>query len=454
VTSATYTSGKLPIEDLGWDVPLHPRRDGAKVHLAGIAVYHEFPWRSQFRTERTQFPRGQCLSEFVKECAKAAGKTPVLLLTVRPEIDDGLQETPDMFVYVLNLPRYLAAPANPFLSYVARTLGGGIFRVDPKQAARREDVIQEVLDSQITREHIEALRAVNPQRLEQLRELTATDDASARRATPDETIAGLITMHGLDADAVTAITQFFSAHEDRDRLIRLLQTITDDPNGRYVVGEVLAAATPQRIEDAHASIEKYQALLDDPAEIETGMQKFLEDNPWILGLDYARIRPRQQTIRGAVDFLMERFDGFHDLLELKSPNDPIIEVKKVREEGAASASNYRVSDSLGLALGQVHAYRDVLSHDEVHLQQFGLPDTRDPRVIIVIGNVDALPADRFRVLRELNKSLHRVEIVGYDVLAKRARAMLENVERYLRVQVEEAEEEAEAASGESTESEA
>jgi hypothetical protein len=81
----------------------------------------------------------------------------------------------------------------------------------------------------------------------------------------------------------------------------------------------------------------------------------------------------------------------------------------------------------------------MLRHDDVHLEQFGLPHTRDPRIIIVIGNVSTLPDDRRRVLAEMNKSLHRVEIVGYDVLAEGAQAMLANVERYLRVQVAEAE---------------
>jgi hypothetical protein len=35
------------------------------------------------------------------------------------------------------------------------------------------------------------------------------------------------------------------------------------------------------------------------------------------------------------------------------------------------------------------------------------------------------------VLGELNKSLHRVEVVPYDVLLKRAKALLDNVEKYL-----------------------
>ena len=36
-----------------------------------------------------------------------------------------------------------------------------------------------------------------------------------------------------------------------------------------------------------------------------------------------------------------------------------------------------------------------------------------------------------RLLRELNRSLHRVEIVPFDVLGRRAHASLDSVERYL-----------------------
>lgn len=65
------------------------------------------------------------------------------------------------------------------------------------------------------------------------------------------------------------------------------------------------------------------------------------------------------------------------------------------------------------------------------MELYGLPHSRDPRLIIVIGKVDSLPEHRKKVLLELNKSLHRVEVVPYDVLAKRATAVLDNVELYL-----------------------
>jgi hypothetical protein len=78
------------------------------------------------------------------------------------------------------------------------------------------------------------------------------------------------------------------------------------------------------------------------------------------------------------------------------------------------------------------AYRDRLTrHAEATEDLLGLPLSRDPWLIIVIGRVDRLPEHSQRVLTELNKSLHRVQVVPYDVLAKRADAVLNNIDKYL-----------------------
>jgi hypothetical protein len=141
-------------------------------------------------------------------------------------------------------------------------------------------------------------------------------------------------------------------------------------------------------------------------------------------------------LTGTMDFILERFDGFQDVLELKDPQDSIITVKpqKRGSRAAPRPSAYALSADLAQALGQVHAYRDRLTrHAEATEDLLGLPLSRDPRLIIVIGRADRLPEHSQRVLTELNKSLHRVAVVPYDVLARRAGAVLDNVEKYLLV---------------------
>jgi hypothetical protein len=192
--------------------------------------------------------------------------------------------------------------------------------------------------------------------------------------------------------------------------------------------------TPQRVEDARNAMAAYQALLDDEASSETTMQRFVEENLWLLGLDYAVMRMRKSGVSGAMDFLLQRYDGFHDLLELKSPHDELITAPDVGDDDPVlPLHKYALSKTLAQALAQAHVYRDRLTrYPEATKEFYGLPHTRDPRLIIVIGKAESLPDHRQRVLLELNKSLHRVEIVPYDVLAKRAKAVLDNVELYFR----------------------
>lgn len=207
--------------------------------------------------------------------------------------------------------------------------------------------------------------------------------------------------------------------------------ITEDSVGRTAVHEVLTERMPERVFDARSTVQEYEHLLAGPATTETDMQHFIEANPWLLGLDYAVMRPRQPIVEGTVDFLLQRFDGFHDLLELKSPQDPIV-VTPQRVEGRAPApSTYALSPSLAKALAQAHVYRDRLTqHAQAQERLLGLSETRDPRLVIVIGQSVSMTDEGRAILTELNKSLHRVEVVPYDILAARARAVLENVERY------------------------
>jgi hypothetical protein len=195
-----------------------------------------------------------------------------------------------------------------------------------------------------------------------------------------------------------------------------------------LAGETLYARLPERLEDARSAADEFEALLETAGETE--VQDFLETHPWLLGLDYAQIRPRQPMIRGAVDFLLESFDGFHDLLELKSPSDRIFE-PRARSSDISSPSAFRLSRPLALALAQVHAYRDALGEEVSHERFYGLPHTREPRMTILIGLASELTEQEGRILRELNRSLHRVEVVPFDVLAHRGRAVLDNVDRYL-----------------------
>jgi hypothetical protein len=419
--------------DLTWDVPLH-YRPGSETRLAGVDVYYEFKWRDVFPTGRTQFKNGQCLAELVSDFCPP-GKDPALLLTLRDGIKQGFRHTPNLLVFIVNIPEYLAATGDAARSYIASHLGVEITEVDQLQelvATTDPEVLSAFIGSHIDLQHITAWVSDNEERLEQLRKITGPGKAGGPPSLAG-TIAALEALGDLKADDVSAIAGFFGPEADREQRLGLLRAVTDDPAGRYVTGEVLVERTPQRVQDARNAMADYQALLDDETSNETTMQKFIEKNLWLLGLDYAVMRARKLGVSGALDFILQRYDGFHDLLELKSPHDALIKAPDVADgDPIPSPHEYALSTTLAQALAQALVYRDRLTrHAEAAQELYGLAHARDPRLIIVLGKADSLPEHRQRVLLELNKSLHRVEIVPYDVLAKRATAILDNVELYL-----------------------
>jgi predicted outer membrane protein len=417
---------------LEWEPPLRYRR-GARKRLRGIALFYDFPWNRYFPDRRAQFVNGQSLAgQVIEDCPP--GLRPALLLSDRGDVEEGGRTTDDYYVVVVDFPRYLkSAEGNAAAAYLAQRLGPGITRAksfsEVAQASSEElaDWLGDALDADVLKHWIDG----NTQRVELLRAVAeqAADPDEGASTTTDvaRALAALETLQVLDAEVAQAITELVTPETDPAARLELLRALTGDVDGRYATSEVLQERAHDRLADARAAADEFEELLRSSGE--TALHEFLELNPWLLGLDYAQVRPRQQVPRGAVDFLLERFDGFHDLLELKSPDDAIFELHGRAE--IPSPSSYRLSRALSLALAQVHAYRDILRHEEVTEELFGLPHTREPRITILIGQISEATEAEARLLKELNRSLHRVEVVPFDVLARRARAVLNNVERYL-----------------------
>lgn len=414
---------------LDWDPPL-THFVGSPTHLAGIDVYHDFDWHSLVGHTRRQFINGQSLARVARlHCPQ--DKIPALVLTTK-DVQPHPHVTDTHFFFIVNMPEALAATGNAAESLYARYLESEITRYAKfEELASNPEMIEAVLSVERVAEWLRE----DEERRAQLQQALGAQEPDAPELDVGDLVRALRALmdSDLDANALSEVAAAFGPDVDRERRIELLRAMTQDPEGRYATGEVLAERTADRIADARAAMAAYEALLADPNIHETPMQEFIEKNLWLLGLDYAKMIPQQRLLSGTMDFILERFDGFQDVLELKDPQDPIIIVNAQPETAAAPPpSAYSLSPALALALGQVHSYRDRLTrHAEATEDLLGLRLSRDPWLTIVIGRADQLAPHSKRVLSELNKSLHRVEVVPYDVLAKRADAVLTNVEAHL-----------------------
>jgi len=163
------------------------------------------------------------------------------------------------------------------------------------------------------------------------------------------------------------------------------------------------------------ALAKLTELIDHPDSGETEVHEFiLEHNArWLFGLEYSSLKSEVWFPPGSRDFrfdlMLKRFDGFNDLVELKSPNAPLF----AREAGR----KWRLTRPLSQALGQVIAYLNACDNFQSH-------DIFRPKAFIVIGKASIdNPAQR----RLLQSHMSQVEVLTYSSLIERGRSLLAHV---------------------------
>jgi len=390
-----------------------------------LDIYHDFEWRTVLGHDRAVFPNGQSLAGLVaRECPE--GKQATLLLTTRDDVEPGILETDDRYIVVVPIHDYLRqAGGDAASTYYARLSGAPLTQLPRlSDAIFNQAELGRFLEDHLDIEALRSWAAVSPENLSVLREAAGEGG---------DLLAALGALPGLDVATLTAITEALRASGDADAFHSLITSLTEDAAGREAAIKAMAARLEDRIADVRQHLAAYGELVRRPGVTETDVQRFLEAYPWIVGLAYVRARARVEVPRGEVDFVLERYDGFFDILELKGPDDRIISVD-ARPSGdrPPSASAYSLSPPLSRALAQAHLYRSTLQQSHGLAEQFGLPDPRQPRVIILVGRSSTMTPVEREILRELNLSLHRVEVLPYDVLGRRSEGWIQNLEELLR----------------------
>ena len=412
-----------------WDPPLSKRVGGPRM-LAGLDVYFDFTWQSVIKHPRTTFPNGKDLAEEVRE-ACPDGKTPCLLLTMREDVDEGQLHTDDAhYVFVIHIRKYLEkAAAGPAMAYIANELGLGgaaAMRRRYRKAIPDAQTLDDILDLDVDKAALIRWVGRNSDRIIMLREIVGSNELRAR-TTQDDLARSIAAVDDATPDLRNAMVMDLWA-AGPDAVNQMASELASRPDGRRAASIALADHFAGRIEDMRSISTRYRQLLSDPATKETDLQDFIEEHPLLLGFEYVDVQAKQDIPRGQVDFMVQRHDGYHDLLELKGPNDPIIQCN-ARGKRPHAPSAYSIGRSLAQALAQVHIYRERLTSQASAMEElYEISHTKDPRVTIVIGRASDLPDKTAkRILRQLNLTLHRMEVMPYDVLADRADAQLKSI---------------------------
>lgn len=458
--------------DLEWDRPLHHRK-GAEERLCGIDVFYEFRWRDVFRDERTQFRNGKSLATFVKDRCPP-GKTPALLLTLRDNVQQGLRHTERFAVFVVNLTEYRSAESDAAVSYLANHLDVDITDIEQLQKladAADPKLVRSFIESSLDIGHIADWALDNPTRLEELRELLEESPDACQSLT--QALKSVAAEHNLDETDIAALAAFLKSLPRDD-----LQELTQRPD---VISQLYASA-PDGFRDAIAAdasaedvvaiahrklvVEEFRSLLEDAAAFEEALEKangrreavwqrFLEANPWILGVGlagqlltawdndrleqvvagYSVAQPGKRT-----DALLRTSGRIRALVfaEIKHHETKLLDTTEYRAGCWAPSTDLaggvtQIQQTVDLAVSSIQ--RRLPEVDEGGAETGEATWLVRPRSFLILGRLDELRgtsgvhAAKYQSFELYRRNLYEPEILTFDELLARAEWHVELAQR-------------------------
>jgi hypothetical protein len=182
------------------------------------------------------------------------------------------------------------------------------------------------------------------------------------------------------------------------------------------------------IQTAISAIKKSKALLEFENAINTDnnenfWQKWFNENKWILGSEYLKILDERGIDRDHIaDFLVQAFDGFVDIVEIKKPNFQFwMEAK--------DHNNYVPSSYLTKAITQCQNYLYEIEREanSIKYREKLKAKIIKPRCLLIFGKSNEWDEEKREAYRILNSSYTNLTILTYDHLLERAKNIMSNM---------------------------
>lgn len=200
---------------------------------------------------------------------------------------------------------------------------------------------------------------------------------------------------------------------DRTRLIEFV-------SNQNIIPEDLSLAL-ENIRRVKA-INEYKSMLEEDL-VESNWQKWFEKNTWVLGSEFVRVLDeRSIDVQNISDFLMQAYDGFVDVVEIKRPEGGLLFWSSTRDHG-----NLIPSSDLTKAITQAARYIFEVEREAdsiKFLERVGGVRTVKPRGILVFGRSSSWGDDENEAYRILISSYHNLTIMTYDHVLERAKRMV------------------------------
>ena len=170
------------------------------------------------------------------------------------------------------------------------------------------------------------------------------------------------------------------------------------------------------------AIEKFEEMLENDLT-EHDWQKWFQDNSWVLGTEYVRIiDERSIDTKNISDFLMEAYDGFLDIIEIKRPDGNLKFWANQKDH-----ENYVPDQDLVKAITQTSKYIYEVEREAnsiKFLERVNGIKTIKPRCVLIYGRSDDWNDEQKESFRILNSNYHNLNIMTYDHVLERAKRII------------------------------
>lgn len=215
-----------------------------------------------------------------------------------------------------------------------------------------------------------------------------------------------------DSENAKQIRALFSLPKKRE----LIQFILD----HNVIPAELAAGLRQA--QRTRAVRDFEAMLDQNL-LEGRWQKWFEMNSWVLGSQFVRILDQRSIdTQNISDFLMQAYDGFLDVVEIKRPEGGLQFWASAQDHG-----NYIPSAELTKAITQASRYIYEVEREAnsvKFLERVGGVRTVKPRCILVFGRSDQWNPKQQEAYRIMNAQFHNLTVLTYDHVLARAKRIV------------------------------
>lgn len=170
------------------------------------------------------------------------------------------------------------------------------------------------------------------------------------------------------------------------------------------------------------AVKEFEEMLSNNLK-EHKWQDWFEKNDWVLGSEFVRILDEREIDTSNIsDFLMEAYDGFLDIIEIKRPDGNLTFWMDKKDH-----NNLVPSIDLIKAITQASKYIYEVEREAnsvKFLERVDNVKTIKPRCILIFGRSTDWINEHKEAYRILNSEFHNLTILTYDHVLKRAKRIL------------------------------